>query len=65
MSPIRLETQREEKSFREEFVLVLINHANFILPFVLVLLVLGIMIILCGMCAVESGMMRNFMTHGV
>ena len=69
MSPVRLtNTQKEDDCVWDKVDDFALSHANIILPaamITLLLLIVGLCYSICGLCAVESGMLRNFLAGGV
>ncbi|WP_296882248.1 hypothetical protein [uncultured Methanobrevibacter sp.] len=67
MTQVRLQ-KVEEKTFMNRLESFLIRNARFVLPLGIVtaLILFAItMSLLCGICAVESGALRNFIASGV
>lgn len=64
-TPVRLYKQRTTTEKIDDFAL---SHAHIILPLAIIILLalfLGLCFAICGVSAVESGMMRNFLSGGV
>lgn len=67
MSPVRL-AKHEEKTVWDKVDDFALSHANILLPaamITLIVLIVGLCYSICGLCAVESGMLRNFLARGV
>ena len=66
-APVRLNKKTENKVL-DRIDAWAIAHANILMPLCLVTLVLltvGLIYAVTGLCAVESGMLRNFLARGV
>ena len=63
MAPVRLQ-KVEEKNNSQRLESFLLTHAHFLIPIGICVFAIGLAS-LCGICAVESGMLRNFLANGV
>ena len=67
-NPARLDRINEPKSTMERIDDFALAYAYIILPLCLIILILlfiGLCYAICGISAVESGMLRNFLIQGV
>lgn len=64
-TPARLSKQKTTTEKIDDFAL---SHAHIILPLAIIILLalfIGLCFAICGVSAVESGMMKNFLSGGV
>lgn len=65
--PVRL-NKVEDKTVWDKVDDFALSHANIFFPLSIVILIflcIGLCYSVCGVCAVESGMLRNFLIRGV